>query len=621
MASRPADQEAYEYTMHFVGASDRQRTQFISKWQEVEMNFMVDASQNLDYGERTPYHVGRVYRSPKNRIILKDPETHKLVMTYASKLVRALFGDSRHEYVRAEPVGLEDVQKAQSCTRLLRYCFGLPGHFRTFVEGIIDMLLFGTAVVEVGWRLDEREMPVRTVNTLLGEEHSTETRTTVPIYDDVTIRTVDIMDFFPDPSRYRIQEMTGCAKRFRMNEYEARRMVSAGIYDAAAVEQALRNTGGNNTGSDTAMMPSFRKGLTQPATTYNVASFKEMIGYEYYGCAVNDSDGSKRDVYTVLNGVTVRNKPYQFADNFLPFHALIINPIQGRFWGISPAEVIRFDQSFADALKILIAEAVIRGVHPPIAFDPDADVDVGAIKAWKADALIAAKGGPNAVGTLKYDANLVGAYNTLNALKNDIQGGSGSLGSLEGQPGPDREAASVGMQRYQMAMDRPELAAMLLENECLPPIAQAVLSRYQQYLTSEDLAKRIGQQPRPTWIGDVLGDFDIKFMGSRMVGSRQLKLQAFDRIMNYARVSPAFQAILPNQEIAEYVVNDLLELPEVAAAIGNPQSVMQNLALTKMMGMMGAPGAQGGQQGGGLATPQPAAPQAQMMGNPTENVQ
>jgi hypothetical protein len=36
------------------------------------------------------------------------------------------------------------------------------------------------------------------------------------------------------------------------------------------------------------------------------------------------------------------------------------------------AEVIRFRSSFADALKMLVAEA-IRSVHPPIAYDADAD--------------------------------------------------------------------------------------------------------------------------------------------------------------------------------------------------------------------------------------------------------
>lgn len=578
------DQQAYEFVMSFVEASDKYKDQFVGKWEEILQNFMVQPDSSSELFDSPYARRNSIYRPKKGHVILKDPETHRLVMTYASKLVRSMFGDTHREYVQARPTGYEDAVKAQTTTRLLRYAFSLPGVFRTFVEATVDMILFGTSIVEVGYSYLERETLVRSVESQYGMETSTESRLSVPYYDDVVIRPIDINCFYPDPSRYRIQEMSGAAKEFRMNAIEARKMAQSGIYSSAAVETAIAQ--GSSDGS--AKRANFRRGIDQPEPQ-SISDFVEMVGYEYWGEVPFDNAGSRRSVVTILNNVVVRNEPYPLADPYLPFHAFVINPVQGRFYGISPAEVVRFDQSMADAIKILLAEAIIRQVHPPIAFDPDADVDIGALKTWKPDALIAARGGPNSVGTVRYDANVQNDFAMLQGLKVSIQETSGALGAIQGEAGPDRESASVGMQRVQMAMDRPELAAMVIENDVLPCIGVSILRRYQQFMAdTEDLKRRIGDEPESAWLGDIMGEFDVSFVGSRMMANRQTKLQAFDRLISYAQSVPAFQAILPNQEIAQYVIGDLLELPAVAAKIGNPQAVLANILAMKQLGPGGA---------------------------------
>jgi hypothetical protein len=117
------------------------------------------------------------------------------------------------------------------------------------------------------------------------------------------------------------------------------------------------------------------------------------------------------------------------------------------------------------------------------------------------------------------------------------------------------------------------------------------LKRYQQFLIdTEDLKKRIGEIPEPVWLGDIMAQYDVRFMGSRMVASKQQKLQAFDRLMQYASVSPAFQMILPNQDIARMVIGDYLELPDVAMWVGNPQAVTENALAMMMSGRGGGAG-------------------------------
>lgn len=598
----PNASEAYRFTMGFVASSDKFKSQYVDRWREVLSNFMVEP-QFDNPASTTPYRYGRVYTPPRRQVILKDPETHKTIMVYASKLARSILGSREREYIKARPRGLEDaVGKAPTVSKLLRYDFALPGSFRTFVEAIIDMLLFGTSIIEVGWEYCEYEMPVRTVTSEMGVELDEWTRQRVPVYDDVRLTAVDIVDFYPDPSRYRIEDMCGAAKRFRMTAWEARQKAAGNIYDGAAVERAIGDLSRGNATSSVTSRDNWRRGIDQPADTAQGSEFQDMIGYEYWGNVPwVDDYGSSRRVITVLNNVVVRDDPWPLADPHLPWHTLIINPVQGRFYGISPAEVIRYQQDFADAISMLLAEAIIRKVKPPVAYDPEAtDPDISRLNVWsRSDTPIAIRGGPNAIGTLRYDADITAGFNMLGGLKASMEEASGALGGISGEAGPDREAASVGVQRVQMALDRPELAGMVLENVCLPPIGEAMLRRNQQFLDTEGLRLRVGEIPEPVWIGTIMGDFDVEFVGSRMALSRQEKLQSYDRLTAMSAAIPPLQALIPWMEIAREMVDDVLQLPEVAARMRDPNMVMANMMMMQQL----APGA-GAANGNGVG-PQP----------------
>lgn len=588
---------AYEFAMGFVASSEKHQQQFTEIREEVLENFMVKPHGKLasSRDSYSPYRGGgppRMRKASRRQIVLKDPETHKLVMSYAAKLVRALFSDRKHEYVVAEPVGYEDVESGKTATRLIRRAFALPGHFRTMVEAVIDMLLFGTSVVEVVWKYETREMPVRSVSSEFGVELSETQRVQVPIYDDVQMRVLDVADFYPDPGRYRIEDMAGAAKKFQMNKAAANRMVEGGLWDKKAVRQAL--SGSSSHRPPKSLQNNIREGLDQPEDRVQYSEFKDLVGYEYWGEVPWKTDsGSNRRVITVWNNEVVRDDAYPLNDPHLPFHTMIINPLQGRFHGISPAEIVRYDQSFADSVKILLAEAIVRRVHPPIAYDSDGDFDLDKLNLWKADVPIGIRGGPNSIGTLKYDADIGSGFALWQGLVDNIQGGSGASGSVQGEEGPDREAATVGAFRIQAAMDRPELAAMVIEEECLPPIAKAFIRRYQQFIEgTEDLKQRIGQLPESVWVGSIMGDFDVTFNGSRRAMSRQMKLQSFDRLVAMATALPPLAARLPLDQLGEYIIGDLLELPEIAGKMSDPQNMMQNIALQQAMGQGG-----GGQNG------------------------
>lgn len=603
--------ELLDFVMCFLAASKKLKRPMAEKWREVEENFLVEpyqtesASRNA-LGLNSPYANRRGMYSIRNNIILKDPETHKVIMTIVSKLMKSLFGDQQKEFFRALPVGWEDASvKAPEVTRLLKYVMGLPGHYRTFCETFVEMCLYGTGIIESPWKYVERTIPVRSVVTQLGVETYAETRAVVPAYDDVCLRTVGVDDCFPDPGNYRLEDMSGFAKRFRIVKSAARRMADQGIYDKAAVEEAIRSAPPRPADSDDRTRQNDRR-YAEPVT-----EFGEMVGYEYWGempegtaLATPDGGTTKEGwgVVTVLGGAVVRADAWPLTDYCMPFHSFTINPVHGRFYGLAPAEVIRYDQSFADALKMLVAEAVVRSVHPPIAYDADAEFDPAKLRAWKADVPIPIRGGPGAIGTLHYGADYQAAFAVQNKLTMSMQGGGGAMGAVQGENGPDRESASVGMQRFQAALGPIELVAQIIENEALPSVAKGILKRCQQFLTTEDLKKRIGEQPDSVWIGSIMGDFDVQFFGSRNVMTRQEKLQAWDRIISWSAAVPAARAILPNLALMQKIIGDLMEMPEVAADMADPAQIQKNVLLEQILGLSG----QGGPaQNGVPPSPQP----------------
>lgn len=139
-------------------------------------------------------------------------------------------------------------------------------------------------------------------------------------------------------------------------------------------------------------------------------------------------------------------------------------------------------------------------------------------------------------------------------------------------------------------MSQPELAALILENECLPSIAKGVIKRCQQFLTTEGLKKRIGEQPDSMWIGDIMGDFDVRFFGSRQMQTRQEKLQSWDRLISWSVAVPSARAVLPNLMLMRRIIGEDMEMPDVAAAIGNPEDIQMNLLLEQAMTMNGPGG-------------------------------
>lgn len=576
--NKPSDGDIVRFVMGFIGQSKQSRSSYVGSWQETLNNYLVLPHSGTGSGStNNPLDLGKSKR--RRFSSLKDPETKQVVDTLLAKLMLALFGEDN--FVAAKKVGREDAVKADTATRLLGYSFRLDGHYRAMQTWLLDMLLFGTGICQLGWRLDERPKTFRDIIGVdeFGNEIREEYRASDhPYYDDIRLTTVDIMDFYPDFGVDNFRDMLGAAKRCEMTGYDAMKKASKGLYDMQAVKAAIA-------AAATATKTNDVDSLHRPERPNNVSrdpGFEIFEAYEYYGeVPFAYPDGERWRVITVANNQVLRDRPWFFDDYRLPFYDATISPIQGRLYGLSPAEGARFQQDFADFLLMMMADSVVRTVHPPILFDRDAGVDAAALAAWGPDRPIGVNGRipQQSVQTLQYSPNLQNGFAMFNAIKQSMKENTAALGSIQGQGlGVNRASATEAERTFQMALDRPEMFARFLERECFPPLGRGILKLYQSNLeTTSELIDRIGELPESAVLADIQGDFDVQFIGSRNHMSLYKRMQAIQTIVSMATIPEIGMRIDWDEIVIQILEGNGFDT--IAQKLADPEKLALNMIL------------------------------------------
>lgn len=578
-----SDTEKSRFVMEHISRSEKARDIYVPIWAEVLQNYLVrpsvDSASTSDTS-RPYYDTVTGGRTAGESIrVLKDPETRQVIDTLLAKLMIALFPND--DYIQAKKRGREDARAARTVSRLLNYVFSLEGHYRVVQTTLLDMLLFGTGVMRASWSYIERPRRVRDIVVEGGEEFVVSKRfSNYPIYDDVAITNVDVMDFYPDPGHDQLKDMLGVAQRFTVTGNKAMKMASTGQYSMQLVKQAIAKAMAKDDAK------SVRKGwrVERPPIQSSHPAFKSLEGYEYFGeVPWSNPDGENWRVITLLDGVVVRDIPWPLDIYRVPFYDFTLSPIQGRFYGLSPAEGARYQQDFIDFLLMMIADSVVRAVHPPLIHHSEDDMDRRQLASWRPDVPIASDH-PNEIRTLPYSANLQGGFGLFQSIKQSIRENTGALGSTQGLGlGINRASATEAARTFENALNRPELGARYIERECLPALGKGIFSLYQENLEdTEDLMERVGELPDPIFLSDISGDYDIQFIGSRLAKSEQVRMANLDRLIQMAQV-PQIGNLIDWKDLAIQILEGL-GFDVLAENIAAPMTVAQNLLIQQLAG-------------------------------------
>lgn len=611
---RPLDEQA-EFVMSFVDEAQEDRQPFDDIWDEVESNWLVRPLHDRNLSSHTRYPLAGSLRdfqgghTSSGRAILKDPETHQAVMSIVSSIILSIAPEKG--FIRAKRRGFEDIYKAKTVNGLLEYNFQLEGQFWAMFEWLLGAGIYGTGIAESFWDFVEEPREFRTVEvdpTTLQEFTNTQILT-APVWDDPRMEAFDIRDFYHDTGASHLHRMKGAARRFSITATQALLRADREVYKKAAVRDAIDRR-------QTKMRKEREEeGVTDDVTGLNNMmeshpEFMEMNAFRYCGETPFKSAGdpwTRREI-VVVNGVTVRSEVWPRR---LPWFECKITPRLGSFYGVSPGELIRFDQDFADTLKMMLADAVVRSVHPPNIYDRNAGVDVAKLRRFDPSVPIPADR-VDAIQQVPYNPPVQPAFAMYSGIKEQMRQGSSATDVNQGFGiGTKRLSASEALATTQRAGVRPEMFNRVMEQEYLPPLGKYNLGLYQSHLEdTEDLANRIGESESVVALGDILEDFDIHFIGSRVEGTREQDLQAFREIITFA--ATPFAQLVPWIPLLREFFSKLGQ-DEIASMVGNPQLIQLNTLLTQLSG----PNQLGGNANGTTPNaPSPGALPAQNFGGP-----
>jgi len=594
------------FVMEFVKNSDDMREEFMDALIENMQNYLV---QPFDEGtpkdKDFPLSFGASHSSSSGLSgfsRLKDSESNQVVETLLAVVLQELIGEDG--FIRARRRGVEDTFKASTATRLLEYNLELPGHYRAMYQWLKDGFILGTGIVQCLWEYTEQDVIQREFDLVgPGLEIGSEFLASSPAFDDPRIENIDLLDFYPDPSQPVLSRATRCVKRFRMTGFDALREAKNNPdWDEAAVRRAIKDSQSDDSMEQEDMLAF--EGLDRPRRRKPVKAYAQMIGYELWGEVPwrLRAGESRWQVITILGGQTVSQRNWFLRRQRLPFYDITINPLSGRFYGLSPLEISRYSQDLADTILSCIADGMVKSTHPPWLVDRNARIRLAKLRKYHPNVPIETDR-MDGVKQLDYKPPVGESIGMIQFVKSSIRERAGANNTVQGlgfSGGVPRSASAAAIEN-QRASVRPNAVAQFIERTSFPELGQGIFSLYQQFLVdSTDLARRIGEQPVPMAIQEIQSDYDIKFVGSRMLLDKRGRVEAMERAASVIGQLP----VAPMFPWADFMVRYLrdLDLHELEALVADPQAMM----LHSVLSMLSRGGASSANQNGAMSSNPPS---------------
>ncbi len=543
-----------EETMECIRASDKMKADFIPMWDEAIENFFVTPigggrSGRPGVGWPSPFYPNR---SRTGASVLKDPETHQMVMSLLGQLLTILGLRGSGEFVQAIPLGADDPEKARLISKLIMSLLTQPGTVQTYQQIIQNALIFGTSYLELGWETRTRQQVVKlpNIDPGTGEQFGWRLETQEVMYRDRPLqREPDIYDIFVDPSGTNIQEdMLWVIKRFRLTKDQARALTVPAIpgepalFSREAVERAISRSkiasfpnGGVSTSllGDISANPQrkFDDLATDPPDR-----FGQITGFEKWGISVVNRQGSndtaKNRRIVVWGGENVASTINPFLDGNIPIKEFRVNPVSGRHYGLAPTEVTRFLQDSNDSLLMAFVDAVNAAVAGPLLVGQTFLGNLEQLKRRKLLDLIECRD-VTAVAPVPVDYNaitLAASAMAQGRLRMREASGTNLINPTKEVVG-DRASATQTSEVVRVASQFGELLAQPIESDAFPWVGRILHSRVRQNMPDDGAVFSLAGESFTIRLEDIDRDADIRFVGSRSSQSKFQRVASLDKFM------------------------------------------------------------------------------------------
>ena len=553
---RSRDKAALNWIDDCIQQDDAVRKPLEPQWWENWANYRVESIGGQGDSKRYPLSTGSASQGDLSPInFLKSPEGHQGINTIRALLLAGLYGT--RDYVQADPVGDEDVEKAKKVSRLVMFGLERPGNFRTNWETLGDSLIFGLGSYSARWkrtdRLVPRRMPVphpTNEGEFLKDPNTGSVMTVLemvmqPIHDDPTLETDDLFDTWFDSSANRFDQVKHKVVRFKIRDEELKTLKNDKDWDADGIGRVLESEpGGSAVGPDAESHP---KLITENLTQEDV---KDVAKYGYYGGwmfegmipkevadEINEGTTRKIDhlgavVLRMVNGILIQAIQSPQRNGQIQGGTITILPTGRGLYGLSPLTVVRYLLDVNDTQLILTVQAMIEAVYQNYLVGGGLGPNFAhQLETRQPREVFTMEGEVTDVSPLPKDyTGLQIASGALNLISQTIRNAMNARDPIAGvQRQSGEQTATESNLVASAALQNTDQLAVLIERDELPPQGRLINDLY--YVNLEDEGKvfrRVGDlETTPVNYFDIDAVTDINFVGARSLLSKQGKSNAF----------------------------------------------------------------------------------------------
>jgi hypothetical protein len=613
LENRKRDSAGLDFIDDCIQQAHSVRKELEPKWYENWGNYRVESPYGIEYPDKLfPYSssaANNLHISPVN--FLKTPESHQGVNTLRALLLAGLFGT--RDYVQADPVGDEDVEKAKRVSSLVMYGLERPGNFRTNFETIGDGLIFGLGSYSGRWKRDvklvPRRFPVPDPNTpgkflvdpATGSIMTVLQNVKVPVHDDPVLETDDLFDTWFDPSANRFSELNWKVKRFRIRDEELKALKDNPNWDSTGIDLALDSEpDGRPLGPDQTQHP---KLLTENLTLEDV---KDVAKYGYYGGWMFEGSIPKsvakkigkishegNVVLRMVNGHIIQaiQSPQRFGR--IQGGTITILPTGRGIYGLSPLTVVRYLQDVSDTQLILTVQALIESVYQNYLVGGDQGPNFARdLETRRPREVFTLQGDIDQLTPLPKDyAGLQIAVGALNLISQTMRNAMNARDPVQGVVRQSGEQTATESQIVSSAaLQNTDQLTVLIERDEMPTQGHLINDLY--YINMDDESKffrRVGDaQNTQVSYYDIDATSDITFVGARSVLTRQAKANQFRDFANMLASNPLTAAATDWHAFVKRYGDEALDVKGLEQfMINDPEEIvarMQAMGLANTVG-------------------------------------
>lgn len=438
------------------------------------------------------------------------------------------------------------------------------GSFEKAVDFFLSADMYGTGIARIGWKQERRlEQRRQSIVGPDGTSREQVIKGKVTRFDGPTWDVVDILDFWPEPGKRRIDEMSWVIHRYWLEYDEIVEMTELGIFDKSSLKD-LRDSAPSTADSMQQRLNIYRSFNEFDMRTKQERFAKPVEIWEMWGRVPREfvTDGIVHRVVTVGNGkVIMKNRPNPFWHGELPFKAYCPMPDPHYFHGPGKVEIGEKMQFTANRFANQKMDAMDLVIDPVWLYDRSRGVDTASLYT-RAGRTIGIDGpvDDSVIRTLSPDLRgLQIAYTEIAQLWSWIQQGTGIVeDTVSGMPSGSRQTAREFLGRQENVLTRLMLEARLAEEAFIEPLANQFRDLNKQFLSVPHEVKILGtdaqtnpitgfpvpQTPTVLSLEDINHDYRAHAVGATQMLGRQIRQQNLVLLLQTMQVNPAAMQLI-----------------------------------------------------------------------------